>query len=192
MKRTGVVLAAVLAAMMGVAEEKTVVVNMIDLVRYHPRRESDRKIMEDTEKEFQEKLDKRRERFEQLRDDLTKQEKEARNPALSEKARTEAESKAAVQRGVVSDADRDLRQEYQNLQRQLADQDTRLLRGVTSDIRKHVTEYAKDNKIAVVMDGSTLAYFDSKLDVTDAILKKMGVDPKVRKDADAEADSKAK
>jgi len=189
MKKAGIALAVVLAAMMGVAQEKTVVVNMIDLVRYHPSRERDRKLMEDTEKEFQDRLDKRRERFEQLRDDYEKVAKEARNPALSERARTEAENKAMKQRVVVEEAERELRQDYQNFQRQLADQDTRLLRQVTNDIREHVTKYAKDNKITIVMDGSTLAYFDPKLDGTDDILKKMGVDPKVRKEAEA-ADAK--
>ena len=184
MKKLGIMLTIVLAAMMGVAQEKTVVVNMIDLVRFHPSRERDRKLMEDTEKDFQDQLDKQRKRFEQLRDDYEKVAKEARNPALSEKARAEAENKASVQRDVVAEAELDLRQKLQGLQRQLSEQDTRLLRQVTGDIREVVTKYAKDNKIAVVMDGSTLAYFDPKLDVTDDILKKMGVDPKVRKEAE--------
>jgi len=185
MKKVGIALAVVLAAMMGVAQEKTAVVNMIDLVRYHPSRERDRKLMEDMEKDFQEKLDKRRERCEQLRDDFLKLEKEARNPALSEKARTEAETKALKQREVATEAERDLQKEFQGYQRQLADQDTRLLRQVTNDIRDKVTEYAKDKKITIVMDGSTLAYFDPKLDATDDILKLMKVDPKVRKEAEA-------
>ena len=187
MKKVGIALAVVLAAMMSIAQEKTVVVNMIDLVRFHPSRERDRKLMENMEKDFQEKLDRRRERFEQLRDDLTKVEREARNPALSERARTEAETKVMRQREVVGEAENDLRQEFQNFQRQLADQDTRLLREVTNDIREKVTEYAKSNKITIVMDGSTLAYFDQKLDATDDVLKLMQVDPKVRKAADTDA-----
>ena len=192
MKKASVVLAVVLAAMMGVAQEKTVVVNMIDLVRFHPSRDHDRKLMENTEKEFQEQLDKQRKRFEDLRDDYEKIAKEVRNPALSEKARTDMESKASVQREVAAVAERDLRQSLQDFQRQLAELDTRLLRQVTGDIREVVTKYAKDNKIMVVMDGTTLAYFDPKLDVTDDILKLMKVDPKVRKEAAAEADGKAK
>jgi len=190
MKKAGMMLAVTLAAMMGMAQEKTVVVNMIDLVRFHPSRERDRKLMEDTEKEFQAKLDKKRERFEQLRDDFDKTAREAANPALSEKARAEAEKKAVQMRDVVVEANRDLNQERQKLERDLADQDMRLLRQVTNDIREYVTKYAKDNKIAVVMDGSTLAYFDLKLDATDDILKLMNVNPKVRKEA-AEADAKA-
>ena len=190
MKKVGMMLAVALATMMGVAQEKTVVVNMIDLVRHHPRREQDRQRMEDKEKEFQEKLNKSRERFEELRKDYEALVKEARNPALSERARTEAEDKATKRRVVVEDAERDLRQDLQKYQRDLAELDTELLRIVTDSIRTAVTQYAKDNKITLVMDGSTLAYFDPKLDVTDEILKKMGVDPKkVRKEAEA-ADAK--
>ncbi|MCL1920458.1 MAG: OmpH family outer membrane protein [Kiritimatiellaeota bacterium] len=187
MKKAGIMLAVALAAMMGVAQDKTVVVNMIDLVRYHPNRERDRKLMEDMEKELQAKLDKNRERFEDLRKGYENAAKEARNPALSDKARIEAEDKTTKQRVVVEDAERDLREQLQKSQRELSDLDTRLLRQVTSDIREKVTKYAKDNKITVVMDSSTLAYFDAKMDVTDAVLKELGVDPKVRKEAEAEA-----
>ena len=191
MKATSLMIAVMLTAMMGFAQEKTVVVNMIDLIRYHPNRERDRKLMTDTEKEYQEKLDKRRERFEQLRDEFERVAKEARNPALSDKARTEAENKALKQRDVVSEAERDLRQEAQKLQRELADLDTRLLRQVTGEIRETITKYAKDSKSAIVMDASTLAYHDPKLDVTDDVLKRMGIDPKVRKEAKEEAEKKA-
>lgn len=192
MKATCLMIAVLMSALVGVAEEKTVVVNMIDLIRFHPNRERDRKLMVDMEKEYQTKLDKRRERFEQLRDDFERTAKETRNPVLSDKARAEAESKALKQRDVVAEAERDLRQEAQKLQRELGDQDTRLLRQVTNEIRETITKYAKDSKISIVMDASTLAYFDSKLDVTDEVLKRMGIDPvKVRKEAKEEADKKA-
>jgi len=184
-------IAVLMTALVGVAEEKTVVVNMIDLIRFHPNRERDRKLMVDMEKEYQGKLDKRRERFEQLRDDFERSAKETRNPVLSDKARAEAESKALKQRDVVAEAERDLRQEAQKLQRELGDQDTRLLRQVTNEIRENITKYAKDTKTSIVMDASTLAYFDPKLDVTDDVLKRMGIDPKVRKEAKAEAEKKA-
>ena len=193
MKKTGIILAVLLAAAtVSFAQEKTVVVNMIDLVRYHPSRERDRKLMEDMEKELQGKLDKSRERYEELRKGYDSVAKEARNPALSDKARIEAEDKAVKQRVVLEEAERDLYQQRQQFQRDLSDQDTRLLRQVTDDIRKVVTKYAADGKISIVMDGSTLAYFDPKLDATDEVLKKMGVDPKVRKEAEAAAAAEKK
>ena len=188
MKKTGVILAAVLAATMMMAQEKTAVVNMVDLVRFHPSRERDRKLMQDTEKEFQSKLDKQRDRFEQLRNDYEKAVKEARNPALNEKARAEAEDKAMKHRDVLAEADRDLRQEMQKLQRELGDLDTRLLRQVTGDIREVLSKFAQEGKYSIVLDGTTMAYFDPKLEVTDEVLRRMGVDPKVRKEAKEKAE----
>lgn len=188
MKQMMVMLVAVLAATVMLAQEKTAVVNMVDLVRFHPSRERDRKLMQDTEKEFQAKLDKQRDRFEELREEYEKAVKEARNPALNEKAKAEAEDKAMKHRDVLAEADRDLRQEMQKLQRELGDLDARLLRQVTGDIREVLTKYAQEAKVSIILDGTTIAYFDPKLEVTDEVLKRMGVDPKLRKEAQEKAD----
>lgn len=191
MKRASLMMAAVLAAAMVMAQEKTAAVNMVDLVRFHPSRERDRKLMQDTEKEFQAKLDKQRDRFEQLRDEYEKLVKEARNPALNEKARAENEDKAMKHRDVLAEAERDMRQEMQKLQRELSELDTRLLRQVTGDIRDILTKYAQENKYLLIFDSTTMAYADPKVDVTDEVLKRMGVDPKVRKESKEKAEQPA-
>ncbi len=188
MKCASLILSALMAATMVTAQEKIAVVNMVDLVRFHPSRERDRKLMQDTEKEFQSKLDKQRDRFEQLRDDYEKAVKEARNPALNDKARAEAEDKAMKHRDVLAEADKDLRTEMQKLQRDLGELDSRLLRQVTGDIRDVLSKYAQESKFTVVLDATTLAYSDPKLDMTDEVLKRMGVDPKVRKEAKEKAE----
>jgi len=149
-------------------------------VRFHPSRERDRKLMEETEKEFQAKLDKQRDRFEELRADYEKLVKESRNPALNEKARAESEDKAMKHREVLSQADRDLRAEMQKLQGELGDLDSRLLRQVTGDIRSVITKLSQEKKFDVVLDSTTMAYFNPKLEITDEVLTRMGVDPKVR------------
>ena len=188
MKQWTVMLAAAMAATVMMAQEKTAVVNMVDLVRFHPSRERDRKLMQEREKEYQAKLDKQRDRFEELRNEYEKAVKEARSPALSEKAKAEAEDKAVKYRDVLADADRDLRQEVQKLQRELSDLDTSMLRLVTSDIREVINKYAQESGVGIILDGTTIAYFDPKLEVTDDILKQMGVDPKVRKEAQEKAE----
>ncbi|MDD2597731.1 MAG: OmpH family outer membrane protein [Kiritimatiellae bacterium] len=180
MKKRVIIFTAMMVAGLLVAAEKTAVVNMVDLVRFHPSRERDRKLMEETEKEFQGKLDKQRDRFEDLRSDYEKLVKEARNPALNEKARAEAEEKAMKHRDVLGQAERDLRTEMQKLQGELGDLDARLLRQVTGNIRTVITKYAQDKKVDVVLDSTTMAYFNPQLEVTDDVLTLLGVDPKVR------------
>jgi Skp family chaperone for outer membrane proteins len=76
----------------------------------------------------------------------------------------------------------------QKLQRELGDLDARLLRQVTGDIREVLTKYAQEAKVSIILDGTTIAYFDPKLEVTDEVLKRMGVDPKLRKEAQEKAD----
>jgi len=171
-----------MAASVMAAQDKIAVVNMVDLVRFHPSRERDRKLMQDTEKDFQSRLDKQRDRFEELRNEYEKAVKEARSPALNDKAKNEAEEKAMRHRDVLAEADRDLRQEMQKLQRELSELDTRLLRQVTGDIREILTKFAQEKKYNMVLDSTTMAYHDPALDVTDEILKRMGVDPKVRQE----------
>lgn len=189
MKRTGLVVALLLAAASIMAQEKTAVVNWVDLVKFHPNRQRDLKLLKDTEKEYQDKIDKQRDRIDQLHDDWQKAVKEAQNPALNEKAKAEAEDKAMKVRDVLGEADRDLRKNAQTYEHEMSDLDARLLRQVTADIRESVTKYAQENKYTIILDGTTMAYFDPKLDVTDDVLKKLGVDPKVRKEAKAKEKS---
>ena len=84
------------------------------------------------------------------------------------------------QREVLSQADRDLRAEMQKLQGELGDLDARLLRQVTGDIRSVITALSQEKKLDVVLDSTTLAYFNPKLEITDEVLTRMGVDPKAR------------
>lgn len=191
MKKRVLFLATMMAAGLLIAAEKTAVVNMVDLVRFHPSRERDRKLMEETEKEFQTKLDKQRDRFEDLRSDYEKLVKEARNPALNEKGRAEAEEKAIKHRDVLGAAERDLRTEMQKLQSELGDLDARLLRQVTGNIRTVITKYAQDKKVDVVLDSTTMAYFNPQLEVTEDILTLLGVDPKVRAEKKKEEPAEA-
>ena len=182
MKKAVMIFAAVLLAGVIFASEKIAVVNMVDLVRFHPSRERDRKLMQETEKEFQSKLDKQRDRFEELRGDYEKLVKEARNPALNDKARSEAEDKAMKHREVLTEADRGLRTKMQKLQGELGDLDARLLRQVTGEIRTVITKYCEEKKFDVVLDSTTLAYFKPEFEITDDVLTRLGVDPKIRTD----------
>jgi Skp family chaperone for outer membrane proteins len=168
-----------------------VVVNMMDLVQFHPNSTRDRKLMQDTDKELKAKLDKQRDRVEQLNEDYERAVKEARNPALNDKAKAEAEDKVMKHRDVLVEADRDWNSERQKYQRELSELNTRLLRQVTGDLREVLAKFAQESKYAIILDGTSLAYFDAKLDVTDDVLKRMGVDPKVRKEA-KEKDAKEK
>lgn len=168
-----------------------VTVSMVDLVRFHPSRERDRKLMKDTEKEYQAKIDKQRDRFEELRTAYERAVREARNPALAEKARQDAEAAALKQRDTLTEADRELREVIRKYQDELQNLDTRLLRQVTREIREKIGAYAKEKGYKTILDSTTIPYADPSLDVTDDILKLLGVDPKVRAEALAKEKAEA-
>lgn len=177
-------------AMVCPAQQKIVSVNMVDLVRFHPSSERDRQLLMDTDKDYQAKIDKQRDQFDQMVADYEKAIKESRNPALNESARQEAEAKATKMRAGLADADRDLRKEIQEKQRSLREMESRLLRQVTKEIREIVTAFAKEKKVDFVVDSTTMAYANPSLDMTDEVLKRMGVDPKKRHEKKAKADKK--
>ena len=191
MKYTSLILAAAMALTLNcAAQDKIVSVNMLDLVRYHPSSERDRQLLQDTDKDYQSGIAKKRDQLDEMYAQFEKAMKEARNPALNESARQAAEGQAAKMRASLADADRDLRKEVQEKQRSLREMEARLLRQVTKDIREVVTAFAKEQKIDFVMDSTTMAYANPALDKTDDVLKRMGVDPKKRHEAKAKAEEK--
>lgn len=182
-------IAAVVALLAVGAFAEYATVDMVDLVRFHPNRERDRQLMRDSEKEYQDKLDAKRESFEQLKKSYEEAVGEARNPALGEKARAAAEEKALKRRESLITAERALQDDMRTYQRALQDLDNRMLRQVTGEIRKAVAAVAKIRKFKAVFDSTAVPYADEALDITDAVLTQLKVDPKVRHEAKAKEKS---
>ena len=164
---------------------KTVSVDMLDLIRCHPSRERDRSLLRDAEKDYQSQLDAKRDACEDLAKAYEAAIKEARSPALKESARAEAEAKAMKKREALADADQKLREAMRKLQDDLSNLEARLLRQANVDIRKAISDVAKSKNYDVVLDSSTMPYVADSYDITDDVLRKMGVDPKVRKELKA-------
>ncbi|MBR4171998.1 MAG: OmpH family outer membrane protein [Kiritimatiellae bacterium] len=183
MKKLLVIVAMVCAACVSSAVEATV--DMADLVRFHPSRDRDRDLIRTTEKDYQKKLDAERDHFDTLRKAYEDAVKEARNPALGDKARREAEDKALKSRDQLAEADSKIRESMRTYQKELQDLDSRLLRQITQSIRKAVSEYAQEKGLKAILDSTAMPYADPSLDVTDAVLRKLGTDPKVRHEAKA-------
>ena len=64
-------------------------------------------------------------------------------------------------------------------QQDLADLEARLLKAQAADLKKRIANYAEKAGYDVVFDAAAALYSKKALDVTDAVLKDMGVDPKV-------------
>ncbi len=160
------------------ADIKVGTVDMMLLVRNHPSYESNRDYLRSTERDYQKNLDAMQSVLEDLQDEGQKLAEELKNPMLSESAKQKAEKEIMdVQRRYVKQQ-QDLRKKAMENQQQLSEAEARLLKSQADDLKKRITKFAEANGYDLVLDGAAAVYHSSALDVTDAILKDMGVDPK--------------
>jgi len=173
---------ALAAAMACAAEMKIGTVNMVDLVRLHPNHESNKALVKSTDKDYKAKLDRQQEAAKAIADEGKKVQADLMNPMLSASAKTAAQKKIEdVQRRFIA-AQQELRAAAGHFQNELTDLETRLLKIETEDIRAKINAFAKANGYDIIADSTMLAFSKDSLDVTDAILKAMNVDPAKRKE----------
>lgn len=181
MKKTLLALAA--ASVLTVfADTKIGVVNMVQLVRLHPSHETNRNLLKSTDKDYKAKMDSRQDAIKAIADEGKKAQEDLNNPMLSATAKAEAQKKFEEVQQRFLTAQQDLRSAAQHYQSELSDLETRLLKLETEDIRAKIEKFAKDNGYDLILDSTTLGYASEALDVTDEILKALGVDPKKRKE----------
>ena len=171
-------LAAMAAMMTAVAEMKVGTVNMVDLVRLHPDHEKNRALVKTTDSDYKE-----------IADEGKKAQGDLQNPMLSTSARAEAQKKLeSIQQRFLS-GQQEMRQMASRFQGDLSDLESRLIKLETDDIREKIRAYAKKNGYDFIADGTLLAFVKESYDVTDDILKSMGVDPAKRKEKAKKADA---
>lgn len=176
MKRTLAVLAAV-AATAAFGEMKVGTVDMMVLVHGHPRYESNKKLLLDTEKDYQRKLEQQKSELEKLQADGQKLSEQARNPMLAAAAKERLEKDLLDIQNKFLAGQQQLRAEALRVQQDLRDLEGRLLKSVTEDLRASIGAFARENGYDFVADASAIPFFKPELDVTDGVLKSMGVDP---------------
>ena len=185
------VLAAMAVALTVAAEVKIGTVNMVDLVRLHPNHESNRTLVKTTDAEYKAKLDAKQDELKEIADEGKKAQSDLQNPMLSTQARTTAQKKLeGVQQRFLS-GQQEMRQMATRFQNDLGELESRLLKLETDDIRAKISAYAKEHGYDFIADGTILAFAKESYDVTDDILKAMGVDPAKRKEKKEKAQTDA-
>lgn len=161
------------------------VVDLEELVRLHPNTTSDKKLLEQTLKEFTAQKEQLQSRFETTRKAFEEAVREVQNPALSEKAKKKAEDEAMTRRTAAVDAERELTETVRSLQRQLTEQEVRMLKRTTAEIEKAVAAYAKAKQLDLVLQlpgekmgaVSGVLYAAPPMNITTNIMKLMGIRP---------------
>jgi len=187
MKKLTMMVAAMAAALTAVAEMKVGTVNMVDLVRLHPDHDKNRTLVKTTDTDYKAKLDAKQDELKEIADEGKKAQSDLQNPMLSTQARADAQKKLeGIQQRFLSEQ-QDLRQMATRFQTDLSELESRLIKLETDDIREKISAYAKAHGYDFIADGSMLAFSKESYDVTDEILKAMGVDPAKRKEKKADA-----
>ncbi len=180
MKKLIAVTAAVLCASV-FADIKIGTVDMMVLVRNHKTYDSNKKLLQETEKEAQQELDRQRAELDALQDDGKKIADSARNPMLSQAAKDKIEKELLDIQNKFIAGQQKLRAKAMDSQRSLQDLESKLLRITTDDIRSTVNKFADKNGYDLIIESTVTAFAKKELNVTDGILLEMGVDPKTAK-----------
>lgn len=171
------------------------VIDLETLVRLHPNTASDKKLLEQTLKEFTGEKDQLQARLDAARKAFEAAVRDVQNPALSEKAKKKVEDDAMTKRSTLVDAEREYNETVRSLQRQLTEQEMRMLKRTTAEIEEAVAGYAKAKQLQLVLQlpgeklgaVSGVIYAAPPLNITTNIMKLMGINPVPVNTADATA-----
>ena len=173
-----------LAAATAPADVKFGTVDLMALVRNHPSYESNRELLSSTDKDYQKKVEAIKAEGETLQDEGRKVAEQLRNPMLAAKAKADLEKQLMdVQQKLVAIEQR-YRSEVARCRQDLQDLETRLLRATTEDLRKRISKFAEKKDYDLVIDKTAAPFAKAKFDVTNDMLKELGVDPKDAKGRD--------
>jgi len=168
---------AVAAVCVANAEMKVGTVNMLKLVRNHSSYDPNKALLTETQKDYEKKLDKMRTELDDVQEEFKKKSDQLRQPMLSEAAKGKIEKELMdIQSRGLSGQQR-LRNEAMRSQQELQELEARLLKTTSADLRKKIAAYAEENGYDLILDETAAPYRTKSLDVTDGVLKSMGVDP---------------
>ena len=155
------------------ADIKVGTVDMMKLVRSHKSYDSNKKLLQETEKDYQKDLDRMRAEIDALQDEGKKISEQAKNPMLAQGAKDKAEKDLLDIQNRFIAAQQKLRAEAMKSQEKLQDHETRLHKLATDDIRETIAAFAEKDGYDIIVESTVTAFAKKSLNVTDDILKAM-------------------
>ncbi len=163
------------AAAVASAAVKIGTVNLEVLIKNHPSHESNRTLVKSTADDYRRKMEGRQGNLKALVEEGRKHQSDWQNPMLSASAKAELQKKLEdVQRRMYA-IQQEMRTEDQRCQEELADLQQRLFKIEKKDVEERLSEFAKAEGYDLIVDTAACGFAKPALDVTDAVLKKMGV-----------------
>ena len=175
---------AMAAAMAASAEMKVGTVDLMLLVRNHPNYDSNKALLTSTDKDYQKKLEGVKAEGDKLQEEGKKLMEQMRNPMLTAKAKADVERELGEIQQKLIGIEQRYRSEAMRCRQDLQDLEGRLLKTTTDDLRKRLAVFAEKGGYDFIYDVNAVPYARKGYDVTDEMLKTLGVDPKDAKGRD--------
>ena len=166
------------------AEMKVGSVDMLLLVRNHPNYDSNKALLTSTDKDYQKKLEGVKAEGDKLQEEGKKLMEQMRNPMLTAKAKADVERELGSIQQKLMGIEQRYRSEAMRCRQDLQDLEGRLLKTTTDDLRKRLAAYARKGGYDFIYDATAVPYAKPEYDVTNEMLKELGVDPKDAKGRD--------
>jgi outer membrane protein len=173
--------AAVAAAFAASADVKIGTVDMFVLVRNHSSYEPNKKLLNETEKDYSKKIDRMKADLESVQEEGKSLAEQYRNPMLAQSAKDKLEKQIVDLQNKLLAGQQSIRNEMMRTQQDLQDLEGRLLKATTEDLHRIIDTFAEKENYDLIVDASATPFAKKSLDVTPAILKEMGVDPATAK-----------
>ncbi len=158
-------------------EMKIASVDMMVLIKNHPNYESNKELLTETDKDYQKKLNSVKSEAETLQEEGKKLAEQVRNPMMAAKAKADIEKRLVEIQQKLMGIEQRYRNEAMRCRQDLQDLEGRLLKTTTDDLRRRIAKFANKNGYDFIVDKSAAPFVKEGLDVTDAMLKAMDVDP---------------
>lgn len=164
-------------AMIAGAEMKLGVVSLEVLIKNHPSHASNKTLVKSTADDYRKKMETHQEQMKSLMEEGAKVQSDSRNPMLSAGAKADLQKKwEGIQRKAYA-AQQEMRADDQRFQEELADLQQRLFKIEKRDVEAKIGEFAKSEGYDLIVDIAACGFAKPELEVTDAVLKRMGIDP---------------
>jgi len=182
MKRIVACACVMAAAWVASAEMKVGTVNLETLIKNHPSHESNRTLVKSTADDYRKKMEARQEQAKALMEEGKKIQSDYQNPMLSTAAKADLQRKMEGLQRKLYAAQQEMRADDQHYQEELADLQQRLFKIEKKEIEEKITAFAKEQGYDMIVDVAACGFSKPEFDVTDAVLKTMGVEkPKADK-----------
>lgn len=172
------------------AEMKLGVVDMLVLVRNHANYEGNRALLDSTDKDYQKTLDGIKAEGEALQEQGKKLAEQI-NPMMSATARAEIEKKLGEIQKQLMGIEQRYRSELMTSRQALQKLEANMLKTTTDDLHRRLDKFAATNGYDLIVDRTAAVFCKPTLDVTEAMLREMGVDPKKARGREDEVAAKA-